>query len=372
MTKRWYQSTTIQSSISAYVILLLNTGLAMYSDGTFREPTTAEATALLAGAIALKETIAGRARAQEDLGKPARPEDSPSPSYYYPIEPNYDAVAELPSAEYAIVPDEPVVDEMESIDNEEEDLDIDLDKLKGTYYLVALQDTRLKTSTAQSIDLERGDWLNVDKDKSVFIDAWNYLGEKNDHIAVKIDEYSNVNGGQFFVYAPHFDLYSSLGTKVAIKQATAPISVIDKNLTSLNLPGYSSTFYLENPIYEGSHFTWKEATRNGQRMPSEKRQVDNIIAVARKLDLIREFIGNRPMIITSWLRPEHINRQVGGVKNSRHITGDGVDFTVPAANLSDIQERLKSFCQSHNMGLGLGARRGFIHVDLNGFRVWTY
>jgi uncharacterized protein YcbK (DUF882 family) len=67
-----------------------------------------------------------------------------------------------------------------------------------------------------------------------------------------------------------------------------------------------------------------------------------------------------------------INRQVGGVSNSRHITGDGVDFLVPSMNMFDVQERLKSYCQKYNLGLGLGAKKGFIHVDLAGFRIWTY
>ena len=380
MSKPAYKSQTIVNAVAGYIVLIAPLVVNAYQNDRFLNEI--ELASVLGGAYTLKQTVAGRLKAKESIGDVERFEDTPSPSYYIPTEPNYEAVSALPSAEYAsaeyasAIPDTPVQNsEPESIDSEEDDLDIDLSKLEGNYYLVALEDSKLKTSVDQSADLASSDWLDVAKGKTVYIDGWNYLGEKNNHIAVKIEDSSNINNGEFFVYAPHFDLYSVLGTKVAIKQAASPIPVIDKKLTAIKLPGYSSTFYLENPIYDGSHFTWREATRNGQRMPSEKRQVDNIVAVARKLDLIREYNGNKPMVITSWLRPDrpvNINKQVGGVANSRHITGDGIDFAVPGANLFQIQERMKSFCQSHNMGLGLGANRGFIHVDLNGFRVWNY
>ena len=364
LSKPWYQSTTIQSAISAYMILLANTGLAMYQDGKFREPTTAEVTALIAGAVALKETIEGRKRAEAPIGK-QQPIDTP-------VYPDFAAIAELPSAEF-VTPEEAFVEDADSVDNEEEDtLDIDFSKLTGKYYLVAQTDTRLKTSPDQSSELAPEDYREVGQWQRIDIDFWSFLPEKNEHIEVRIDEYKHTNEGKFYVYAPHFKLFNILDKQIEIEAPTSPIPVIDKKLTPIRLPGYSSTFYLENQIYEGSHFYWSEALRGGSRMPTEKRQVDNIIAIARMLDKIRAFNGNRPMVITSWLRPPHINRQVGGVPNSRHITGDGVDFVIPGANMYDIQEKLKPFCRQHNLGLGLGAKRGFIHVDLNGFRVWNY
>lgn len=42
---------------------------------------------------------------------------------------------------------------------------------------------------------------------------------------------------------------------------------------------------------------------------------------------IREYVG-RPVIITSGYRCERLNKAVGGVNNSQHLTGQAADFIV--------------------------------------------
>jgi len=351
MSKPFYKSSTIQAAISSFVILLINTAYSTWQPdtGTFRAPTQVEVATVLGGAIALKETIEGRRRATESIGKASNNETQPTETQ-------------------ALV-------SMDSVDNEEDDLDVSFSNLTGKYYLVAQVDTKLKTSPVQSSELASTDYREVGQWQRIDIDGWKFLEEKNDHIEIILDEYSAINNGKFYAFAPHFKLFNLIDKEIEIGGPTSAIPVISKNKTAIKLPGYQSAFYLEDPIYPGSSFYWREALRNGDRKPSEKSQVDNIIAMAKNLDAIRSFLGNRPMVITSWLRPNKpvdINRQVGGVSNSRHITGDGVDFLVPSMNMFDVQERLKSYCQKNNLGLGLGAKRGFVHVDLAGFRIWNY
>lgn len=242
--------------------------------------------------------------------------------------------------------------------------------------IIITRDTYIKTSTDQSSELSETEKHPLSAGTELEIAA--FLPEDR-HIKFTIaNREDDVKGrNTWYCFDEHCEIDDPQpSSNLLLLSTNQPVitTLANKNTgPSISLPGYSSPFYLNNPIYPGSNFTWSEATKHGSRLPSEKSQVDNIIAVSKKLDLIRDYLGNRSMIITSWLRPPHINRAVGGVPNSRHITGDGVDFTVPSLNMYKVQENLKSFCQEHNMGLGLGAKRGnFVHVDLNGWRCWPY
>ena len=82
---------------------------------------------------------------------------------------------------------------------------------------------------------------------------------------------------------------------------------------------------LSASIIPDGNFTWAEATKGGTRMPPNQRTVDAMVRIARLAQRARDRIG-RPFIITSWYRPPHINRAVGGARYSRHIVGDAIDF----------------------------------------------
>lgn len=122
---------------------------------------------------------------------------------------------------------------------------------------------------------------------------------------------------------------------------------------------------ISEPIYPGSNFHWWEATQYGRRKVSDKSVRANIIRTARNLDRIREFLGGQPIIITSWYRDPVSNKQVGGVSNSRHITGDGVDFFVRHLTPRQVYNRLDAY--HHSKG-GLGLYSGHIHIDWRGHR----
>lgn len=86
-----------------------------------------------------------------------------------------------------------------------------------------------------------------------------------------------------------------------------------------------SNIQLSTSIIPDGNFTWAEATHGGTRMPSDQATVDAIVRIAQLAQRARDRIG-RPFIITSWYRPPHINRAVGGAIYSRHIVGDAIDF----------------------------------------------
>jgi hypothetical protein len=51
----------------------------------------------------------------------------------------------------------------------------------------------------------------------------------------------------------------------------------------------------------------------------------NILLTAKKMDIIREYIG-KPILIKSWLRPSKYNVFIGGAPKSAHMDGLAVDW----------------------------------------------
>jgi hypothetical protein len=137
----------------------------------------------------------------------------------------------------------------------------------------------------------------------------------------------------------------------------------------LQLPGITLPQLATSPIYSGSHFTWGEATKNGERMP-EKTEFDgviipaaqitsNIIKIAKELDKIRSQFGDRPITVTSWLRPPGVNRAVNGVRNSQHLLGWAVDIQIADYDPRTVANRLED-----DWAGGLGDSDAFTHLDL--------
>jgi uncharacterized protein YcbK (DUF882 family) len=126
---------------------------------------------------------------------------------------------------------------------------------------------------------------------------------------------------------------------------------------------------LTDPLYPDSHFTWGEFTKNGTRLPQLTRFEGRIytsaqitangILIAQQLDKIRAQFGDRPIHITSWLRPPAINQAVGGVANSQHIIGWAADIQIEGYTPNQVAERL-----TNSWSGGLGDSTAFTHLDL--------
>lgn len=120
-----------------------------------------------------------------------------------------------------------------------------------------------------------------------------------------------------------------------------------------------------DPIYPGSNFHWWEATNFGKRKLNDINIRKNVIRTSGNLDRMREFLGGQPVIITSWYRDPVSNKSVGGTSNSRHLTGDGVDFFVRHLTPKQVYQRLDPW---HGSKGGLGLYSGHIHIDWRGYR----
>ena len=127
------------------------------------------------------------------------------------------------------------------------------------------------------------------------------------------------------------------------------------------------------PIYLDSNFTWGEATKNCSRPLQDlyiggaliRRAIEiekTIVLTAKRLDEIRESLGNRPIHINSWYRPSGVNLAVGGSKYSRHQYGDAVDvksnYVSPKAIYIAVEPK-------HLFG-GISCYFNFVHIDWRG------
>lgn len=78
------------------------------------------------------------------------------------------------------------------------------------------------------------------------------------------------------------------------------------------------------------------------------------------LQKVRDHFG-RAVIITSGYRTGSHNKRVGGVSNSRHLTGEAADFTVSGVSPARVGYFLESLGVN---GIGIYMTSGFVHVDV--------
>jgi len=78
-----------------------------------------------------------------------------------------------------------------------------------------------------------------------------------------------------------------------------------------------------------AHFTLAEMTQTNTRIDNVPNvaQVNNLMRLCSWLERLREKVGT-PVIINSGFRSEAVNKAVGGVKGSNHLTGCAADIRV--------------------------------------------
>lgn len=90
---------------------------------------------------------------------------------------------------------------------------------------------------------------------------------------------------------------------------------------------------------------------------------------------IREHFG-KPLIIKSGYRCKSHNEKVGGAKNSRHVVGDAVDFTIKDTQTRQVFDYVVSKYENYGIARKILADypfRGFVHFDTRGKKArWTY
>lgn len=106
------------------------------------------------------------------------------------------------------------------------------------------------------------------------------------------------------------------------------------------------------------------ATQKGIANTPNRVQEDNIIYAASRMDLARELIG-LPCTVNSWFRNTELNRAVGGVATSDHLSGLAIDFYTKGNN-EEVYKNLIEDCKQKKLSydqLIWYKNRNFIHIS---------
>jgi hypothetical protein len=203
--------------------------------------------------------------------------------------------------------------------------------------LRARQDTWLKKEPKEALVLGekgrsgmgQGRVLEVEQHKELAGDA---------HAWVKLGH----GAGSWFIWGPHWQ---------TVADAVAPV------------PAAAQVDWDDFACLVTPNLTVGEVLQyDARRKPRSGGDQRRIMATARQFQAIRT-AWKYPLGVTSFYRPEPINKQVGGVPGSRHVTGEAVD-------LYPIGRSLDAFYQwllpRWSGALGDGRRKGFIHLDTRG------
>lgn len=158
--------------------------------------------------------------------------------------------------------------------------------------------------------------------------------------------------------------------------STKLIQIMDRQLgTAGNKPAEPAPKPVEKPKFNPwspftykitPHITYGEITLNQEaRRFTKQYQCDTAVELCLFLEKVRSAFGNKPLVITSASRPEPINSQVGGAKNSEHTysapSKGAVDFYIDGVDTNKVQ----AWCDKNwPYSVGYGAPKGFVHLGM--------
>lgn len=93
-------------------------------------------------------------------------------------------------------------------------------------------------------------------------------------------------------------------------------------------------------------------------------QILNLIALANRLQFLRDMLGKTITITSGFRSPEH-NQKIGGAAGSLHLSGMAADIQVKDMTPENIFNRLTGIWSG-----GLGVYDYHVHVDIGARRRW--
>ena len=242
-------------------------------------------------------------------------------------------------------------------------------------------DTIFKEKPVQSNQLAEADKVLVKKGTVFLLNS--YSQPENNHVKVALQGafLGPENRTTWFSYVPDIQISGTeIGNKPNDQGTGQPANPADRGM-ALSLPGFTGTYYSNDPIQPKNrygvrgNFTWGEALHVDQakgfyRKPANSGVVYGILRVTDAMEEVRKLYGDKPLRINSWYRDPATNAAVGGASQSRHLSGDAVDFVVPGVSCFSVYARLDGWWGNRG---GLASSSVFTHIDVRGYKArWSY
>lgn len=90
---------------------------------------------------------------------------------------------------------------------------------------------------------------------------------------------------------------------------------------------------------------------------------ENLILLCSKMDHIRDFF-NAPIMVHSCYRPEEYNKLVNGTKNSSHIYGQAMDFSIDGVDCNTARSLLLVSLEALEMRMEDKTDSEWVHMDV--------
>ncbi|MEM9483011.1 MAG: D-Ala-D-Ala carboxypeptidase family metallohydrolase [Cyanobacteria bacterium P01_F01_bin.116] len=220
---------------------------------------------------------------------------------------------------------------------------IDMGGDQAATELIVLTDTLFKLRPDQSSNLSEADKIRVAA--GTRLELLRDDPAQGNHVKVRIPD--GVLMGQddrmdWYVYAQHILLEGTEPNNKPQDPAVEPETKIAEQDRGrpIKVPKLG-TVYLGEPILTNGHFSWAEATKNGNRIPVDETVVNGILQIAEVMEEVRDYLGARPIRVNSWYRDPASNRKAGGASRSRHLSGDAVDFVVQGISPPEVNRKLE-------------------------------
>ncbi len=122
---------------------------------------------------------------------------------------------------------------------------------------------------------------------------------------------------------------------------------------------------------ETKNFSIEEfRSKDGADVPS--KYVSNVLKLMQNLEVLRKYLGDKPISISSGYRSPSHNARVGGATNSRHMKGMAADIVVEGVSPQNVQGAIRKLMSEGKMHKGgLGVYKNFTHYDIGKYRTWS-
>lgn len=141
-------------------------------------------------------------------------------------------------------------------------------------------------------------------------------------------------------------------TQKALKHAVA-YGIAKQATTEESTATDTGTFWDEIKHFKRSEFACPCGKCNG--FPAEPEET-----LVRAADKVREYF-NSPVTVSSGVRCADHNKEVGGVANSRHLSGKAMDFSVRGFSASSVLPYVQSL---PDIRYAYAIDSGWVHMDI--------